>query len=287
MRFFDFLSLFVVLLLGTVASAWPWGSHGEVVARNALLDGRAASTTTEAATTDTATASTGTSASGTTDTATTDAATTDTATTDTATTGETTDKKTDTKTKTNTKHTTSTSISIDPAAAAGGISMLTPSALSTTYYKIGQDITFVWNYTSLSVTPTAVDVVASCSANAQVYTLTSNMSAEATGTYIWDTGKYQSSATIPLLTATYTLFVYDANKALTDTAQAGYLSSNQGYSFGMYSPQPYTPLGEFKCATCSGSISDIQRQGIKFALGMAFVTLASFTWFVSGLGIFS
>lgn len=182
--------------------------------------------------------------------------------------------------------------------------MLTPSALTTTYYKIGQDITFVWNYTSLSVTPTAVDVVASCSANAQIYTLTSNMSAEATGTYIWDTGKYQASATVPLLTATYTLFVYDANKALTDTATAGYLSSNIGYSFGMYSPQAYTPLGgespfiypepdprlttpEFKCATCSGAISDIQRQGIKFALGMAFITLASFTWFVGGLGIFS
>lgn len=121
--------------------------------------------------------------------------------------------------------------------------MLTPSAATTTYYKIGQDITFVWNYTSLSVTPTAIDVVASCSANSQVYTLTSNMSAKATGSYIWDTGKYQSSATIPLLTATYTLFVYDANKALTDTASAGHLSSVMGYSFGMYSPQAYTPLG--------------------------------------------
>lgn len=44
---------------------------------------------------------------------------------------------------------------------------------------------------------------------------------------------------------------------------------------------------EFRCATCSGSISDIKRQGIKFALGMALITIASFTWFVGGLGILS
>ncbi|KAJ5201798.1 uncharacterized protein N7498_006461 [Penicillium cinerascens] len=277
MRSFIVTFLFTVLLC-TVTSAWPWGSHGEVYARDAILDRRAESTSTDGTTTATAestsntpTTSTGTSASDTTDT---------------ATTGQTTSgTKTDTKTKS--KTTTSTSISINPAAGAGGISMITPAATSTTYYMIGQDITFVWNYTSLSVTPTAVDVVASCSINSQIYTLTQNMSAEATGTYIWDTGKYQSSATIPLLTATYTLFVYDASKSLSDTPVAGYLGSNIGYSFGMYTPQPYTPLGEFRCATCSGSISDIQRQGIKFALGMALITIASFSWFVGGLGIFS
>lgn len=123
--------------------------------------------------------------------------------------------------------------------------MITPAATSTTYYKIGQEITFVWNYTSLSVTPSAVDVVASCSLNSQIYTLTQNMSVKPTGTYIWDTGKYKS-ATIPLLTATYTLFVYDASKSLSDTASAGHLGSDFGYSFGMYTPQPYTPLsGEY------------------------------------------
>jgi len=121
--------------------------------------------------------------------------------------------------------------------------MITPNAMSTTYYKIGQDITFVWNYTSLSVTPTAVDVVASCSANAQIYTLTQNMSVEAPATYIWDTGKYKASATIPLLTASYTLFVYDADKALTDTPEPGHLGSYFGYPFGMYTTQAYVPLG--------------------------------------------
>lgn len=166
--------------------------------------------------------------------------------TDTATDAETTGtgKTTGTNTKTGTSKTTATSsISIDPAAAAGGVSMITPASSSTTYYKIGQEVTFVWNYTSLSVTPSAVNVVASCSLNSQAYTLTSNMSVEQTGTVIWDTGKYQKTATIPLLTASYTLFVYDTSKELGDTASAGYLSSQIGYSFGMYSPQPYTSLG--------------------------------------------
>lgn len=219
--------------------------------------------------------------------------------TDTATT---TDKTT---TGTNPKTTATTSISINPAAGAGGISMITPAATATTYYKIGQDVTFVWNYTSLSVTPSAVNVVASCSLNSATYTLTQNMSVDPTGTMIWDTGKFQASATMKLLTATYTLFVYDASKSLEAIAQAGYLSGQIGYSFGMYIPQSYTPLNrksshqampvlsvsltssEFHCATCNGALSDIQRQGLKFAVGMAAITIASFTWFVGGLGIFS
>lgn len=122
--------------------------------------------------------------------------------------------------------------------------MITPAATSTTYYKIGggQQVTFVWNYTSLTVTPSAINVVASCSLNSATYTLTQNMSVEPTGTYIWDTGKYQSSVTNPLLTATYTLFVYDANKSLDDVPKAGHLGSQIGYSFGMYIPEKYTPL---------------------------------------------
>jgi len=163
--------------------------------------------------------------------------------------------------------------------------MITPAATSTTYFKVGYNATFVWNYTSLSVTPSAIDVVASCSLNSQTYTLTQNMSVDPTGTFIWDTDKYQASQTISLLTATYTLFVYDANKSLDDTPEAGYLSGSIGYNFGMYRPESYTPLNEFKCATCSGAISDIQRQGLKFAVGMALITILSFTWFIGGAGL--
>lgn len=120
--------------------------------------------------------------------------------------------------------------------------MLTPGPYTTTYYKIDETITFVWNYTSLSITPTAVNVVASCTKNDHTYTIASNMSVEETQSVTWDTGKYQANATVPLLTASYTLIVYDESKEIDDLASAGELSSQNQYYFGMYEPQAYTPL---------------------------------------------
>lgn len=146
---------------------------------------------------------------------------------------------TGTNSKTDAKTTATSSVSINPAAGAGGISMITPATTATTYYKIGHNVTFVWNYTSLTVTPSAVDVVASCSLNRATYTVTSNMSVKATGSVVWDTNATQ---TIPFLTATYTLFVVDSEKSLGDTASAGHLGSQIGFNFGMYWPQKPTPL---------------------------------------------
>lgn len=68
------------------------------------------------------------------------------------------------------------------------------------------------------------------------------MSVHETGKVTWDTGKYQANATVPLLTATYTLVVYDASKEIGDTASAGHLGSTNQFTFGMYVPKPYTPL---------------------------------------------
>ncbi|KAL4787068.1 hypothetical protein BJX76DRAFT_319429 [Aspergillus varians] len=177
--------------------------------------------------------------------------------------------------------------SVDPRLPSGGISMITPTALSTTYYKINETLTFVWNYTSLSITPSAVNVVASCSLNSATYTISSNMSVSETQTVKWDTGKYQANATIPLLTATYTLYVYDESKEIGDSAGAGELGSGTGFLFGMYSPQPYTDLPNFVCATCNGAVSSTQILGLKMAVGMGLITIASFTWFASSFGVFS
>lgn len=138
--------------------------------------------------------------------------------------------------------TASNSTSIDPRMGAGGISMLTPTQGATSYYKIGEKVTFVWNYTSLAVTPSAINVVASCSLNDATYTISNNMSVAETGKVTWDTGKYQANATVPLLTATYTLVVYDADGDIGDTASAGRLGSQSQFNFGMYVPQAYTPL---------------------------------------------
>lgn len=147
--------------------------------------------------------------------------------------------KTDSDEKSKTK---SKSKSVDPRLPAGGVSMLTPDNRATTYYKVGDHVTFVWNYTSLSVTPSAVNVVASCSLNSATYTISGNMSVEETGKVVWDTKKYQANATVPLLTATYTLFVYDIDGEPGDSAKAGHLGSQIGYNFGMYLPQSYTPI---------------------------------------------
>lgn len=166
--------------------------------------------------------------------------------------------------------------------------MITPNALSSSsYYKIGNYVTFAWNYTSLSVTPSAVDILASCSANDYTYTLALNQSiTAATQAITWDTGAYQETATIPLLTETYTLIVYDAASSISATAQAGYLAVYDQFTFGMYTPQPYTPLADYVCATCSGAMSTMERQTLGFLFGMAGIAIASFTIFAGGAGVF-
>ncbi|KAJ5632356.1 hypothetical protein N7490_008695 [Penicillium lividum] len=285
--------IYTFLLLGTIVSAWPWSNYGEIFGRD-MLDKRADETTSASTSEQTTTVAsqTSTKSSSETDTSSNTKTTSDetasgsttTGTNTGTTTGTTTGTSKNTKTKSST---TSTSISIDAAAGAGGISMLTPDSTTTTYYKIGQNITFVWNYTSVSVSPTAVDVVASCSLNSATYTVTKNMSMEATGTAIWDTGDYEKTATIPLLTASYTLYVYDSDKSLSDTASAGYLDSDSGYAFGMYYTQSSTPLSGFFCVTCNGALSDTHRQGLKFVVGMALLTVFSFTWFAGSFGLFS
>jgi hypothetical protein len=119
--------------------------------------------------------------------------------------------------------------------------MVTPNVMSgPQYYKIGDWVTFAWNYTSLSVTPTAVDILATCTKNQATYTLATNQTTtNATGVVLWDTGAYQSTATIPLLTETYTLIIYDADSSISAAASAGYLSVYNQFTFGMYTPQPY------------------------------------------------
>lgn len=120
--------------------------------------------------------------------------------------------------------------------------MVTPAPIAAAqYYKIGDHITFAWNYTSLSVTPSYIDVIASCSSNSEAYTITANMSVAPTGAVTWDTS-LDATGVAPLLTDKYTLIIYDAEKGISATPSAGYLSTYQQFRFGMYIPQAYTPL---------------------------------------------
>ncbi|GIK07824.1 hypothetical protein Aspvir_003493 [Aspergillus viridinutans] len=287
LNFLSFLSL--LLLLGTISSAWPWPqnglnlAHGEIAARADTTASDQTTADSKSSKTDSSSESKTTNDSSATDSSSGTAKETGTQTGS----GTSTETGTDKSGKSSKAKTSTKSTSIDARLPAGGTSMLIPTAGATTYYKIGDHVTFAWNYTSLVVTPSAVNVLATCTMNSATYTLTSNMSVEATGKVVWDTGKYQANATVPLLTATYTLYVVDVDKDIGDTASAGHLGSQNGYSFGMYSPQPYTPLNEYNCATCNSALSDIERQALKFAFGMAMITIASFTWFAGDFGVFS
>lgn len=182
--------------------------------------------------------------------------------------------------------TTATTKTFDARLPAGGVEMITPSAAATSYYKIKDYVTFAWNYTSLSITPSAVDILASCSLNSATYTIATNQSISgATQAITWDTNKYQETASTTLLTGTYTLIIHDAAKEVSATAQAGYLGTYEQFTFGMYQPQPYTPLNEYVCATCNAAMSAMERQTWGFMLGMAALTVLSFGWFggVAGL----
>ncbi len=184
-----------------------------------------------------------------------------------------------------------TTKSFSDVLPAGGVSMITPAAiLGPQYYKIGNPsvteiIPFVWNFTSLSVTPSAVDVLASCSLNSVTYTLALNQSITGpTQTLLWDTGEYERTASVPLAVATYALIVYDSASSPDAIARAGYLGTFNQLTFGMYLPAPAIEEKTIKCVTC-GAASSLDRHTMAFLLGLVGVTLLSFGWFggVAGL----
>jgi hypothetical protein len=165
--------------------------------------------------------------------------------------------------------------------------MVSPAVIQgSQYYKVGDYVTFQWNYTSLSVTPSAIDILASCSLNSATYTIAANMSVEETGSVVWDTGN-TATLTNPYPVATYTLIIQDAAKDFTDAPSAGYLAAYDQYSFGMYTGQPYVPLNAFRCATCNGALSIHERQAIGVLAVTSLVTILSFTWFANGFGLFN
>ena len=151
---------------------------------------------------------------------------------------------------------------------------------------MGDNVTFAWNYTSLLATPTALNIYASCAANRVTYTMAANQTVgNSTGVVTWDTSVY-STAAVGLITDTYTLVIYDADSAISAVPQAGYLAPYAQYTFGMYSPQPYTPLADgYQCATCSGALSDMERRALRFVFGMGIITILSSLWFMGGLNI--
>ncbi|KAJ0118289.1 hypothetical protein J7T55_009072 [Diaporthe amygdali] len=185
------------------------------------------------------------------------------------------------------KSSKTTSASVNADDPAGSAVMLTPqTTLTSALYRIGEYVTMGWNYTNVQVTPTAVDLVISCTTASESWTLTSNMTYETSAAFTWDTGAFQSdSVQQPLLVEQYILYIYDADASISATAGPGELTAAAAMTFGLYTGQPYTPLASgWVCATCnSGAMSSSERQALGFLFTVAAITVASFTWFVTGL----
>ncbi|KAI5286899.1 hypothetical protein KEM54_006415 [Ascosphaera aggregata] len=177
------------------------------------------------------------------------------------------------------------SISVDPAAGPGGISMITPPVTAgQTFVKIGTNVTFAWNYTSLTITPSGIDVLAWNADASRAYTITHNATVHPTQTVIWDTKDYmQTAESDPLVNGKYTLMIYDSEYGPTHIADAGHLGAFTQYYFGIYSPQPYTPWSSWKCDSCNSAPSSVERQSLQFAFAMAAITLLSFGCFLNAL----
>ncbi|KAK7398489.1 hypothetical protein QQX98_012120 [Neonectria punicea] len=188
------------------------------------------------------------------------------------------------KNKSDSEETHTTFAADDPA---GGVTIMTPitTAQATPLFKIGDNVNFVWNYTSLQGTPTAIDVLISCSSASETWTLTSNMTFETLVDFVWDSSVQATDVDAPLPVELYTLIIKDSDATITDTAEPGYLGVFSGLKFGMYTGKPYTPLADWTCVGCSGGPPKIDHHAAGFALTMSIITIASFTWFVAGLGL--
>ncbi|KAK7213476.1 hypothetical protein V2G26_020654 [Clonostachys chloroleuca] len=168
----------------------------------------------------------------------------------------------------------------------GGVNMLTPNPTKTAsaLFKIGDTVTLGWNYTSVKAAPTAIDVLLSCKSKSATWTLTGNMTYETKAEYIWDTNKQANDGSNPLGTDQYTLIVKDSDAQITDSPQPGYLNAASAFfTFGMYTPQAYTPYADWKCNACSSAPPTLDLGAVKLAMTMSLITLLSFTWFVVGL----
>ncbi|KAK4064266.1 uncharacterized protein Triagg1_9062 [Trichoderma aggressivum f. europaeum] len=190
-------------------------------------------------------------------------------------------KKT-TATKSKTTHHTM----FDAEAPPGNVVMQTPNVFAGSgLYKIGDYVTWGWNYTNILGTPTAIDVLISCSTVSETWTLTSNMTFKTSASYVWDSSVQATDVVQPLPVAMYTLIIKDSDAAISTIPDPGYLGTFSSFTFGLYTPQPYVPFPEWHCDACNAALSKFDHHVLGFAITMGLVTVLSFTWFVSGLDL--
>jgi len=180
----------------------------------------------------------------------------------------------------------------DPRLPEGGAAMITPGPMDgQQFYKVGDHITFAWNYTSVSKMPDALDVLVTCRNNpGATYTLAANMSGGGTPTIVWDTAaETTKKGSPPFLSDMYTMIIKDAELDIASiTPRPGYFQMWNQFAFGLYTPRPYVPWKEYECANClpkNGGLSINERQSLAVMMFTCGTTFASMLYFLHSFGL--
>lgn len=135
-----------------------------------------------------------------------------------------------------------------PNNAPAGLLSFTqpPQTAAASYYKIAPNelITFGWNFTYVSMTPTALTVSAFCASNGNTYPVgpTDGVIPGGATQVIWDPYQYESGdGAVRLAQAEYTLSIHD-ERGPDVGIRAGFLTPNSGMKFSLYRPREYLPL---------------------------------------------
>ena len=178
----------------------------------------------------------------------------------------------------------------NPNVGTGGVSMITPVTTiePTPLYKISDYVTFSWNFTSVRGTPSGVDLLISCQAASKTWTLSSNMSYATDIAYTWDTNDQANDPQDPLLQELYTLIIKDSEAEITDVPSAGYLGAYTGLTFGLYQGAQATSYRDWLAANpqFANAATKPGSHATTVALAVTMATMAGFTWFTVGLGLF-
>lgn len=134
---------------------------------------------------------------------------------------------------------------IPPNAPAGGILMTQPPQTAVSFYKIApsQTVTFGWNFTSVLQDSQSLTISAICE-NGNTYPVgpTDGVLPGTATQVLWDLHAWQTSnPQQPLAQGTYTLTMWD-NRGRSALPRPGYMQPFDNLQFGLYTPQPYTPL---------------------------------------------
>jgi len=108
-------------------------------------------------------------------------------------------------------------------------------------FPIGVDISFSWHYDAyLKLPPTNLTIEAYMADNT-IVTIGQGLPGNLLN-YTWTAQQQKSNITNPLLTALYTLRIFDgAVGRFGRLPVGGYLSTFAGLKFGLYIPELYTP----------------------------------------------